>query len=125
MPALNTVKFFLFIAVCMFAAKPFLGFKVITGSHPHRHTHVSIVVKAFSKRKQEFNEDSEFNIYGIQKRLADPALPSLLLFAAALAFILPVILNAGKNITSGFLSRIKLHLYQPQARYLLAGQLII
>ncbi|QKJ30394.1 hypothetical protein HQ865_11705 [Mucilaginibacter mali] len=124
--SVSAFKYFLVFAMFMFVAKPFVGY-TLRYQHYFRKTHhrASILVKSFTKRKLEHNEDSEFSLAGIQKRLADPTLPSLLLFTAALAFILPAILNAGKNITSGFIAHIKLHLAQSQARYLLVGQLII
>ena len=58
------VHYFLFLAVFMLAAKPFVGFNAVrlfaTSKKP------GIVVKAFTKRKQEYVEDSPFDIFAIQ-----------------------------------------------------------
>lgn len=117
------VHYFLFLAVFMLAAKPFVGFSAVKligkGKIP------GVFVKAFTKRKQEYVEDSTFDISAIQKRLANPLLASTVLFSFLLNFIFPPIFRKDREITAGVLSDIHLSLFPPQHRYLLSGKLII
>jgi hypothetical protein len=116
------VKLFLFFAVLLFAAKPFIGFSA------YRHMPLaskSIIVKAFTKRKQEYIEDGEFDTHSIIKRLADPLNELVLLFSSLLAVIFPLVLSIGKNITTRTLADIQFGLFPPQQLYLLSGKLTI
>lgn len=71
----SKIHYFLFVAVCMLAAKPFVGFHAI-----EKHREVSlptICVKAFTKRKLEYVAGSQFDVNSMQKQLAVRALGSL------------------------------------------------
>jgi hypothetical protein len=117
------IHYFLFLAVCMLVAKPFVGFSVL------KHIPISktpgIVVKAFTKRKQEYVEDSDFDVLAIQKRLADPILALTVLFSVLLNTLFPFLFRKVKQLTAGVLNAIHLSLFPPLHRYLLSGKLII
>lgn len=108
----------------MLAAKPFIGFgalrQIASGKNPG-----GVIVKAFTKRKQEYVENSNYDSSGIQKRLANPLLVPIFLFSALLTTFFPSIFRKTRLITAGFLSDIHLSLFSPLHRYLLSGKLII
>lgn len=117
------VHYFLFIAVFMLAAKPFVGFNALEKLQKEKLS--GIFVKAFTKRKQEYVEDSTFDISTIQKRLANPGLALTILFSFLLNTLFPSIFRKTRKITAGILSHIHLNLYPPLHRYLLSGKLVI
>lgn len=108
----------------MLAAKPFIGFDAIKqmgrGKNPS-----GVIVKAFTKRKQEYVEDSNFDVSTIYKRLANPLLALTGLFSLLLSTLFPSIFRKCKLITASILSNIHLSLFPPVQRYLLSGKLII
>ena len=122
MRALN-IHYFLFLAVFMLASKPFIGFHAVKNIREGRSP--GIYVKAFTKRKQEYVEDSEFDASTIQKRLANPLLALTVLFSFHLNLLFPSIFRKARAITAGILSDIYLSLIPPLHRYLLSGKLII
>jgi hypothetical protein len=117
------VHYFLFFAVFMLAAKPFVGFSLIKeiegGKAP------GILIKSFTKRKQEYVEGSSFDSSTIQKRLANPLLALTVLFSALLSTLFPFLFRKTRQITAGGLSDIHRSLFPPLHRYLLSGKLII
>lgn len=117
------VHYFLFIAVFMLAAKPFIGFNALEKLQKEKLS--GIFVKAFTKRKQEYVEDSTFDISTIQKRLANPGLVLTTLFSFLLNVLFPSIFRKTPKITAGILSHIHLNLSPPPHRYLLSGKLVI
>ena len=119
----KSAKIFLCLAVLLFVAKPFIGFSMFNRAHPPAAE--SILVKAFTKRKLEDSENSNFNIKAIQKKLAEPVQYFILLFSLLLSIIFPVVLASGASITNRFLRRIKLSLYPCAHTYLLNGKLTI
>jgi hypothetical protein len=119
----KVAKTFFFFAVMFFVAKPFLGFTVF--SETHRPSEENIFVKVFSKRQVEFDDDSEYSIFTIQKRLAEPVRYFFLRFSFLLCILFPVIFAAGINITNRFLRRMLLSLPQSGSVYLLNSNLII
>lgn len=117
------VHYFLFLAVFMLAAKPFVGFHAVKRMQQGKTAR--IFVKAFTKRKQEYVEDSAYNVLTVQKRLADPLLPLTVLFSFLLSTLFPSLFKRLQQITTGFLSAICLSLCPPIHRYLLLGKLTI
>jgi len=117
------IHYFLFFAVFMLAAKPFVGFNAVKlfakGKTP------GIIAKAFTKRKQEYVEDSTFDVSAIQKRLTNPLLALTVLFSFLLNSLFPSIFRKARAITASILSDIHLSLFPPLHRYLLSGKLII
>ncbi len=111
------------LAVLLLIAKPFLGFNTFTRLHHPAET--NILIKAFAKRKQEFKDDSEFNILAIQKKLADPVEFAFLRFSFLLNILFPAFLIAGVSITNRFLRGITLNLSAHKPSYLLYGNLSI
>ncbi|WP_214072662.1 hypothetical protein [Mucilaginibacter sp. dw_454] len=121
------IKYLLFLALVMLVAKPFVGFTLRYEQY-FRASHSgtpSILVKSFTKRKQEFSEDSEHNPVNISKKLADPALPVIALLALALNVFLPRLFKSVKATTHSALAAIIYSLYPPQPLYLLGGKLTI
>ncbi len=117
------IKYFLIFAAIMFVSKPFLGFSVQKQSNTGHA--LTILAKAFTKRKQEFVDNSEFDIATVYKQLAKPLSFLTVLFSLFLNRFFPVVINSRQLITNGLLSAIGLSLCPPQNRYLLAGKLII
>lgn len=120
-------KFILVIAMLMFVAKPFVGFSLRYQHYfktVHHHS-PSILVKSFTKRKQEYADENETNITKVQQRLNNPEIPSVLLFAVALSLFLPVVLRIVKQTTHSILQAIHYSLAPPQQLYLLSGKLTI
>jgi hypothetical protein len=121
---LSKIHYVLFFAVLMLAAKPFVGFsafdQIKKGDHSTR-----IIVKAFTKRKQEYVEDSAFDVSAIQKSLANPILPFVALFSVFLNTLLPSIFKQARQLTAGILSAIYLNIFPVLHRYLLSGKLTI
>ncbi|MEO8884836.1 MAG: hypothetical protein ABI367_02165 [Mucilaginibacter sp.] len=107
----------------MLVAKPFAGFSLFCHTSSGRES--NILIKAFSKRKLEHNEDSEFNMLAIQHRLTNPAVGLSLLFSFLLDMFFPVIISSLKSITNKTLASIRLSLFLPEHGYLLTGQLLI
>jgi len=118
----SAIIFFLF-AAAMLVAKPFVGFKAYTDLN--RLSPVNICVKAFTKRKQEYVEDSSFDLQCIVKKLADPVNQLLLTFSVLLSIVLPALLEANNNITAGRLRRLRLDLLSSSDSYLRNGSMLI
>ena len=109
-------------AVLMLVAKPFIGFNSLANINHLKH--LSICVKAFTKRKQEYVEDSSFDSTFIQKKLAKPLDLVLIHFAVLLAIILPFAF-AAQNSSNRILRRLQLGLSPAQPSYLLNCSLTI
>jgi hypothetical protein len=123
MQSLKSAKLYFCFAVLLLVAKPFLGFSLFSRIHPPAEE--NIFVKAFNKRKQEYAQDSHYDIIAIQKKLADPVQQFILRFSFLLNIIFPAIFMAGTNITNRFLNEIRLSLSLRQPTWLLNGKLII
>jgi hypothetical protein len=92
----NSAKIFLSISILLFVAKPFLGFSMFSRLHPPPQE--SIFVKAFSKRKVEFDENSSLGVSSIQKKLAEPP-PVFVLFGCLLSLLFPVAFSERSQLT--------------------------
>ncbi|BAU54587.1 hypothetical protein [Mucilaginibacter gotjawali] len=117
------VKILFFLAVLFFVAKPFLGFCMFSRLNPP--STVSIFVKAFTKRKQEYVKDSKFDIQTIQQKLADPANQLLLGFAFLLSILFPLISSDRVTIGNRYLQRLKFSLSSSPDTWLLNSQFLI
>jgi hypothetical protein len=109
-------------AVLMLVAKPFIGFNSLANISHLKH--LTICVKAFTKRKQEYVEDGSFDTTFVQKKLAEPLGFVLLHFAVLLGIILPFAF-AVKNSSNRILRRLQLTMSPAQPSYLLNCNLII
>jgi len=123
MSVVKTAKLYLFFAVLLFVAKPFLGFSMFSRVNPPATE--NIFIKAFTKRKQEFVEDSNFDINAIQDKLADPVKQLFLRFCYFLNILFPVVFSFPASPTNGFLETIALKLLPCRQTYLVNGKLII
>lgn len=123
MRKLKSAKIFFSLAVLLFVAKPFLGFSMFSRLHPPSEE--NIFVKAFTKRKLEDPENSNFTAKAIQKKLAEPIQQFVLRFTFLLSTLFPAIFASRADITTGFLKRLKLSLSPYRPTYLLNGKLII
>ncbi|WP_094571173.1 hypothetical protein [Mucilaginibacter xinganensis] len=123
MPLFKSVLIFICFAVIMLVAKPFIGFNAF--SQMHHLKHLNICVKAFTKRKQEFIENSSLDITYIQKKLADPVDQFFLLFSFLLGIILPFVFGTENNISNRILRRLNLSHTLYEHSYLLNSSLII
>lgn len=97
MHIVKSVKIALSLAVLLLVAKPFLGFSVL--SQLNNIKSANIYVKAFTKRKQEYVDGSEYSALTFQKKLAEPVTQFLLRIWFLLNIILPF----------AFLSNIHVH----------------
>ncbi|HEY8927941.1 MAG TPA: hypothetical protein VIM55_02025 [Mucilaginibacter sp.] len=118
----SAIVFFCFAAF-MLMAKPFVGFKAYSALR--QLTRSNICVKAFTKRKQEYVEDSGFDLQQIIKRLADPIDQVLLTFSFLLSIVLPALFETPGKITAGRLRRLRFNLLFSSDPYLLNGSLLI
>lgn len=127
MPAVSKIKFILLLAAIMFLCKPFVGFSLRYQHYFRQQQHCTsnILVKSFTKRILEYSERSEFNILNITKKLADPALPFIILLAFSLNLFLPRLFAAAKTTTYSALAAIAYALYSPRPIYILSRKLTI
>jgi len=119
----KSAKIYLCFAVLLFVAKPFLGFSMFSRVNPPPVQ--SIFVKAFTKRKQEYVENSNYDIHTVQKKLAEPLQQFALRFSLLLDALFLAIVAAQTIFTARFLRGIQLNLSQRQSAYLLNRQLLI
>src|SRR5476649_107801 len=117
MPLLKSAKIYFCFAVLLLVAKPFLGFSMFSRANPPAVE--NIFVKAFTKRKQEYAENSHFNIVSIQKKLAEPVNLLFLRFSFFLSTIFPAIFASGLYVNAQFLRRRQLSLASCEPAYLL------
>ncbi len=75
------------MAVLLLVAKPFLGFSVTSQLNTIKGP--NIYVKAFTKRKQEYVDGSEYSAETFQKKLAEPVARFLLRLSFLFGIILP------------------------------------
>jgi hypothetical protein len=120
---INSAKIFFFFAILLFVAKPFLGFSMFTSSTPPAAE--NIFIKAFTKRKQEFLEDSDFNVIAVQKRLAEPVTKFFLRFSFLLNILFPATVKTSIHATSRFLNDLRLSLSPSEHTYLVNSRLLI
>jgi hypothetical protein len=120
---IKSAKIYLCFAVLLLVAKPFLGFSMFSSTNPPSAQ--SIFVKAFTKRKQEYVENSNYDISTVQKKLAEPVQQFALTFSFLSILFFTTFFAAGALITDRFLQSIKLRIATPGNTYLRCGQLII
>jgi hypothetical protein len=123
MHSVKIAKIYFCFAVLLFIAKPFLGFSMFTRVHPPAAE--NIFIKAFNKRKLEYRAGGSYDIFAIQKKLAEPVKQLFLPFLFLLGILFPVVFAPGADITRGLLRRIQLSLSPTEHTYLLNGTLII
>jgi hypothetical protein len=123
MVSFKSAKLYFCFAVLFLVAKPFLGFSMFSRVHPPADE--SIFVKSFTKRLQEYSEDSNSDINAVQKRLADPVNLLFLRFTFFLSILFPLVFEASTNLTNSFLNGIHFRISPRRHTYLLNGKLII
>jgi hypothetical protein len=123
MPYIKSAKIFFFFAVLAFVAKPFIGFGMVNNVHPPAAD--NILVKIFSKRKLEYDENSKNNVLNVQKKLADPVQQFVVRFTFLLCLLFPVVFAEITGINNRFLRRLKLSLNLAQPVWLLTSKLLI
>jgi len=123
MASVKSIYIYCCFAVLMLVAKPFIGFNAFNQSHPL--THLNILVKAFTKRKQEYIDGSNLDFSNTQKKLADPVKQLFLLFSFLLGIILPLTFGIKNNFSSSFLRNLRLSLSPRGQTYLLNSALVI
>jgi hypothetical protein len=119
----KSAKIYLCFAVLLLVAKPFLGFSMFSSTNPPPAQ--SIFVKAFTKRKQEYVENSRYDIHTVQKKLAEPVQQFSLRFSLLLDILFSAIVAALAVVTGSFLHTLQLNLSQRRSAYLLNRQLLI
>jgi len=123
MSYIKSAKICFFFAVLVLVAKPFIGFGIINKLHPP--TADNILVKIFSKRKLEYDENSNNNITSVQKKLANPVQEFVVRFTFLLCLLFPLVFAAIASVNNRFLRRLKLSLAPAQPSWLLSGSLLI
>jgi hypothetical protein len=121
MQQLKSAKIYCCLAVLLFVAKPFLGFSMFRPVNPP--VTETIFVKAFTKRKQEYVENSCFDIAAIQYKLAHPVNGFFLRFIYFLNMLFPAVFCS--FLTADFLNQPVLQISPCRHTYLLHGKLII
>lgn len=122
MRLLKSALIFFSFAVLMFVAKPFIGFRVFKELNHIKH--ISICVKAFTKRKQEYIEGSNLDIQTVLKQLKKPLDFTLCAFAALLAIVMPLVFRA-QNFSNSILQELHCSLSPTRPAYLVNNMLII
>jgi len=122
MQLIKSALFLFALAVLMFVAKPFIGFRVF--KEVHHIKHISICVKAFTKRKQEYIEESSLDIQTVLKKLKKPLDFTLLTFSVLLGIVMPLASRA-QSLSNRFLQELQCKLSPRCPSYLLHGNLII
>lgn len=123
MNRIKSAKIFFFFAVLLFVAKPFIGFSLYSCLNPPVAS--NIMVKAFTKRKQEYVENSGYDVNTVQKKLADPILQFILRFSFLLSILFSAVYASIAGITRRLARITQLVFTPPQRAYLLNSQLII
>ncbi|MEN0053234.1 MAG: hypothetical protein AAGC65_06175 [Mucilaginibacter sp.] len=119
------IRYFLFVAVLALTAKPFIGFSFCDRLQNETDTYTNIFAKAFTKRKQEYVEDSEYDMATVQQRLSNPVMALLLLFTFFLDKFFRAVFKTTAYLTVGFLTDIRRSQSLPLHRYLLMRKLNI
>jgi len=118
---LNHAKLLFLLAACLIVAKPFIGF-VINRSHA---TAQSILVKSFTKRKQEYIENGGFDVKAVQRKLADPVMHVFAPFAILSGILfLSLVIDSTETVSRFFLIT-KFGLFPSTPVWLINSQLII
>lgn len=123
MHPLKIAKIIFCFTVFLLIAKPFWGFSVFNRLNPPEES--NILIKVFSKRKQEFSEGNESDITVIQKKLANPVTNLLLLFSHFLSILFPAFFKKKNEISASSLHQLLLRLLPLQHPNLLGGKLLI
>lgn len=123
MKKLKTAKLYLFLAALVFVAKPFLGFGMFSKLHPPAEE--SIFIKAFSKSRPDYTEDSSFNLFEVQKKAFVLAPQLFLGISFLLSILFPVVFASGVKINQHYLRNIQLGVFQPVDTWLFNGHLLI
>jgi hypothetical protein len=118
---LKSAKVYIFFAVLLFVAKPFVGYSIFNHSHLSLSVKGSILVKSFTKRKLESFENISSRIGIAQQKLADPL--KEFIFLLCIGFSTALIGRI--TITNRFLRRLQLSLTPSEDTYILNGKLII
>lgn len=122
MKRLWLAKIFIALGVLSFVAKPFYGFAMIA-----RHYHpaeTSILVKVFSKRGPDFQEDTGFSLSDFDKKPPQPGF-KLVPCASGFPHYIFVPRNIPAAINTAFLKERKRRLSGPAPAWLLNSQFII
>lgn len=120
---LKAIKLILAIAALLFIAKPFIAFNVLNGFR-HGHHHRLVLVKAFTKRKPEFLEDSEKEKTAFHYKISNPPQKSNISIALLLAFLFPLA-SLSKQLQKRPISSLIKDADDGTKTYLLTGKLTI
>jgi hypothetical protein len=120
---IKSAKTFFFFALILFVAKPFFGFCMFSQQHPPAQD--NIFVKVFSKRKLEYEEDSNFSLSAIQQKLAEPLEHFFLLFSSFLSVLFLAAFAIETGINGRYRRLMQLSLSRRQPAYLLNSNLTI
>ena len=118
---LKSAKVYIFFAVLLFVAKPFVGYCIFNHSHLSGPVKANILVKSFTKRKLESFESSKPRIGIIQPRLIDPIRE----FLFSLCVIVSAFIIGSINTTNSFLQGLQLSQLPTRDSYIRNGKLII
>ncbi|HJP63437.1 MAG TPA: hypothetical protein VJ844_08335 [Mucilaginibacter sp.] len=121
---LKIFRFAICIAALMFVAKPFIGFRTFNGHHKFHISH-TILVKSFTKRKTETQEEVDARAEQVHKLITNPLLFLLPVIACLLNLLLPRRLEDVVRITRKMLSDMRSCILPPWDTCLFLGKLSI
>jgi len=124
MQRLTVFRLIISIAAMIFVAKPFLGFGAFGKNHKPRISH-TILVKSFSKRKTETQEEANAKAEFIRQAIANPLMILLSAISILISILLPSTIESVRNVTKRFIEDINAALLPPERAYLLSGKLTI
>ncbi len=119
----KSAKIIFCFAVLSLIAKPFMGFSMF--NRIALSSRATIYVKAFTKRKQEYVQDSSYDMDAVQRKLAHPVNGLLLNISFLSGIILRFIFPGGIKITNQFLIDTRLSLSPCEHSYILNRKLLI
>lgn len=119
------LKLFLFFAVAMFLAKPFIGFAQFNRQHPPVHVNMFVLQKSFSKRILQYRDGSMTVMAAIQKKLAHPVISLRLRLSFLWLLLFPVFFRGRKDTAYHYIRRLILQKTLLPPIYLLNRQIIV
>lgn len=122
MKRLWLAKIFIALGVLAFVVRPFYGFAMV--ARHHQPVANNILVKIFSKRGPEFQDDAVFGMSDFDKKSPHPGF-KLLPYTGGLPDHIFAPCNIAERAKITFLKERKLNLFSPAPAWLLNSQLII
>ena len=114
---LKTIKIIFYLSAILFIAKPFFGFSLLNRNAHEEETNCILLVKLFSKRKNDAIDENIQEYNAIQQRILRLSLESILTFLGFLSLFIFSFLSQIK-LTASFIKQINFSLPGREHTYL-------